>query len=352
MDQTMLLLGQTLSLSAKVTGVLFLAYIYWKHRRESAFWWSLSWVAAASSIFADISENIYLLSVAEAFWAALLFCGTLCLLEENGVVSRRIKVISAIPVVTSLYGILIGVLGYSSDWFTLLGLPYAVSALFITISGLVILSLKDFYNKSALHLGGVITVLGLHELDFPILRLVEWFAPIGFVLGSVLAILSAYFMIKFVFTEEFIKVEKPPVEINFTPGVMMVSPEDYSKIKEMLKEVPALAFVRDLNVPEAWNAFFITNTGKGSSSIPPTNLARILDMATRYLREANEKGVTGVIVVDCPEYLKAYNRFETLAKFLASLKDSAVLHNGVLVLITDEGAWEKREFEMLKRILR
>ena len=159
-------------------------------------------------------------------------------------------------------------------------------------------------------------------------------------------------MIKFVFTEEFIKVEKPPVEINFTPGVMMVSPEDYSKIKEMLKEVPALAFVRDLNVPEAWNAFFITNTGKGSSSIPPTNLARILDMATRYLREANEKGVTGVIVVDCPEYLKAYNRFETLAKFLASLKDSAVLHNGVLVLITDEGAWEKREFEMLKRILR
>lgn len=350
MNTTMLIIGQTLSLSAKVAGALVLTYVYRKHRRKPALCWSLSWVAAASSIFADISENIYLLSLSEAFWAALLFCGTLCLLEEKGDVNRMVKVLSAIPVIISLYGILIGTLDYSSDWFALLGLPYAVSALFITASGLLIISLKDIYNTKAVHLGGVITVLGLHELDFPVLRLVDWFAPIGFVLGSVLAVLSTYFMIKFVFTAEFIKVEKPRVEIDFTPGVMIVSPEEYPAIKEKLKEVPALAFVRDVNVPEVWNRFFVTTSGK-DNAIPPTNLAKILDITTRYLREANEKGFHGVVVVDCLEYLKTYNGFEAISKFLASLRDSTVLHNGVLILVVEENAWETKELGMLKRIL-
>ena len=350
MDQTMLIIGQTLSLSAKIAGVLFLAYIYLKHKRKPALFWSLSWVATASSIFADISGNIYLLSLSEALWATFLFYGTLILLEENGIVTQKIRVLSVVPVVISLYGILIGVLGYSSDWFTLLGLPYAVSALFIITSGLLILSLREFYNKKALYLGGILTISGLHELDFPILRLVEWFAPIGFTIGSIFSVLSAYAMIKFVFTEEFIRVEKPSVEIDLKPGAIIVNPQEYTKIKERLDKVPVLAFVRDLNIPKAWNKFFITTTRK-DNSIPPTNLAKILDMTTRYLHEAKENGFNGAVVMDCPEYLKTYNGFEALAKFLASLKDSALLYNGVLVLTVGDDAWGKRELETLKRIL-
>ncbi|USS41687.1 DUF835 domain-containing protein [Thermococcus aggregans] len=350
MHHTVLLLGQVLSLSAKIVGALVLAHVYLKHNRKPALYWSFSWAAAASSIFADISKSVYLLSLSEAFWAMFLFYGTLVLLEENGIAIGKLQVLSVVPIVISLYGTLIGILGYSSDWFTLLGLPYAVSALFIIASGFMVLSLREFYNNRALYLGSILIISGLHELDFPVLRLVEWFSPIGFTLGSVFSVLSVYFMIKFVFAEEFIRVEKPPIKIDLKPGVMIVKPQEYVKIKEKLKKVPVLAFIRDLHVPKAWNAFFITTTEK-RKSIFPTDLAKILDIAIRYLHEANEKGFEGIIVIDCPEYLKMYNNFETLVKFLASLKDFTVLYNGVLILVIEEEAWGKRELEMLKRVL-
>ncbi|WP_175059193.1 DUF835 domain-containing protein [Thermococcus sp. 2319x1] len=350
MNHALLLLGQISSLSAKIAGALFLAYIYWKHKRKPALCWSLSWMAAASSILSDITGNTYIVSLSEAFWAMFLFYGAVLLLEEKGIANMEVGVLSVIPVIISLYGILIGNLGYSSDWFTLLGLPYAVSALFITSSGLMILSLRELYDSKALYLGGIITLYGLHELDYPVLRLVEWFAPIGFVLGAIFSILSAYVMIKFVFTEEFIRIERPPVEMYLKLGVMIIGPEEYNTIKEKLEKVPVLAFIRDLHVPGGWNAFFITTTGE-RNSISPTDLAKIVDMAVRYLKEAKEKGFEGIIVIDCPEYLKTYNCFEALVKFLASLKDFTILYNGVLILVIEEEAWEKRELKILKRVL-
>jgi len=350
MNHTLLLLGQISSLSAKIAGALFLAYIYWKHKRKPAFCWSLSWTAAASSILSDITGNTYIVSLSEAFWAMFLFYGTILLLEEKGITSREVGVLSITPVITSLYGILIGTSGRSSDWFALVGLPYAVSALFITSSGLMMLFLRKLYNGKALYLGGIITLYGLHELDYPILRLVEWFAPIGFALGAIFSILSAYVMIKFVFTEEFIRIEKPPVKMYLKPGVMIIKPEEYTTIKEKLEKVPVLAFVRNLHVPESWNAFFITTAGE-RNSIFPTDLAKIVDMSVRYLNEAKEKGFEGIIVIECPEYLKTYNGFEALVKFLASLKDFTLLYNGVLILVIEEEAWEKRELKILKRVL-
>ncbi|WP_087038142.1 DUF835 domain-containing protein [Thermococcus litoralis] len=350
MNHALLFLGQVSSLSAKIAGALFLAYIYWKHRRKPALCWSLSWTAAASSILSDITGNTYIVSLSEAFWAMFLFYGAILLLEEKGITSREVGVLSIIPVITSLYGILIGASGRSSDWFALVGLPYAVSALFITSSGLMILLLRKLYNGKALYLGGIITLYGLHELDYPILRLVEWFAPIGFALGAIFSILSAYVMIKFVFTEEFIRIERPPVEMYLKPGVMIIKPEEYNTIKEKLEKMPVLAFIRNLHVPESWNAFFITTAGE-RNSIYPTDLAKIVDTSVRYLNEAKEKGFEGIIVIDCPEYLKTYNGFEALVKFLASLKDFTLLYNGVLILVIEEEAWEKRELKILKRVL-
>ncbi|KUJ99013.1 MAG: Uncharacterized protein XD43_1317, partial [Thermococcales archaeon 44_46] len=176
-----------------------------------------------------------------------------------------------------------------------------------------------------------------------IIQLHRWW-ELGF------SILSAYFMIKFVFTEEFIRIEKPPVDMDLKPGVMIIKPEEYNTIKEKLEKMPVLAFVRNLHVPESWNAFFITTTGE-RNSIFPTDLAKIVDTSVRYLNEAKEKGFEGIIVIECPEYLKTYNGFEALVKFLASLKDFTLLYNGVLILVIEEEAWEKRELKILKRVL-
>lgn len=350
MNSTLLLLGQSFSLSAKIVGALFLAYVYWKHKRKPALYWSLSWVAAASSIFSDITGNIYLLSLSEAFWAMFLFYGLIVLLEEESIGSKQLRILSTIPPIISIYGILLGSLDYSSDWFVVLGLPYAVSALFIMFSGAIITYVRKIYNHRSLYLGGVLLIYGFHELDFPMMRRVDWFAPIGFTLGAIFSIVSAYVMIKFVFAEEFIKPEKPSVKTYIHPGVLLISPTQYSSMKDELKDIPVLAFVRDSKIPKTWNTFFVS-TVEVRNSISPTNLAFIIDTSVRYLKEAKNKGFGGAIIIDCPEYLKAYNGFESLAKFFASLKDFTILFGGTLILVIEKEAWNERELQILKRIL-
>jgi len=350
MNPTFLLLGQSFSLSAKIVGALFLAYVYWKHKRKPALYWSLSWIAAAFSIVSGIIESLYVLSLSEAFWAMFLFYGVIVLLEEEGIGSKQLRILSTIPPIISIYGILLGILDYSSDWFVVLGLPYAVSALFIMFSGAIIIYVRKIYNHRALYLGSVLLVYGLHELDFPIMRRVDWFTPIGFTLGAIFSIVSAYVMIKFVFAEEFIKPEKPSVKTYVHPGVVLISPTEYSSMKDELKDIPVLAFVRDSKVPKAWNTFFIS-TVEVRHSISPTNLAFIIDTSVRYLKEAKNKGFGGVIIIDCLEYLKTYNGFESLAKFFASLKDFTSLYGGTLILVIEKGAWNERELQILKRIL-
>jgi len=348
--QELLLLGQSLSFSVKAVAFGMLAYVYLKYRRKPALCWSLSWLAASFSILSDMLGNPYLLSLTEAFWATFLFCGVIELLNENGILAEEFMIISIAPVIISIYAIFLGSFGYSTDWFVILGLPYAFSALFIFFSGVLLLYARRTYDSNALYLGVVLSTHGLHELDYPVLRQVAWFAPIGFTLGAVLTFLSAYVMVRFVFTEEFIKFEKPAVALHLKPGVMIITSQEYPQVKETLREVPVLGFVRNLEVPETWKKFFITNATE-QNAISPTNLGKMAEMASRYFREAHEKGFEGVLLIDCPEYLKTYNGFKAVVKFLASLKDYATLYEGVLILVLEKGAWEEKELHILESLI-
>ncbi|RLF74756.1 hypothetical protein DRN39_08210 [Thermococci archaeon] len=347
MDSALLLLGQSLSLSAKVLAFGMLAYVYLKYQRVPALYWSLSWLSASLSILSDMLGNLYLLSLAEAFWAAFLFYGVIELLKENCILAEEFKIVSIAPVIISIYTIFLGNFGYSSDWFVILGLPYAFSSLFIFFSGILLLYTRKTYNSNALYLGIILSIHGIHKLDYPLLRHTGWFSPIGFTLGAVLTVLSACLMVKFAFTEKFIKFEKPSVELHFKPGVMIITSQEYLRVKETLKDVPVLAFVRNLEVPETWKMFFITNTTE-HDAISPTNLGKMAEMASSYFKEAHEKGFEGVVLIDCPEYLKTYNGFDALVKFLASLKDFAIFYGGVLILVMEKNAWEEKELRLLE----
>ena len=350
MNPTLLLLGQSFSLAAKLAGFVFLAYVYWRYQRKPALFWSISWLSAAFSIISDITGNLYILTLSEAFWAAFLFHGVAVLLEEEEFSSKHLKIFSVAPVVIATYGIILGLLEYSSDWFVILGLPYASSALFMVLSGILMLSIRRTYNHRALYLGIILLINGIHEMDYPILRLVDWFAPIGFTLGAIFAITSAYIMIIFAFTEEFIKIEKPPREIPLKPRLMIIPPSEYPNIKEELKDIPVLAFVRDLDTPKTWRKFFVSAAVE-HGSIFPTDLPKITEITIRYFREAREKNFEGVALIDCPEYLRTYNGFDAIVKFLASLKDYTILYQAVLILVIDERAWDERELTLLKRLL-
>lgn len=70
-----------------------------------------------------------------------------------------------------------------------------------------------------------------------------------------------------------------------------------------------------------------------------------------YIRSLENSDLKPVVVLEGIEYLKIYNDFRALAKFLTSLRDYVAVSNGTLVLVLEKDAWEEREMKTLERLL-
>ncbi|AIF68634.1 hypothetical protein PAP_00960 [Palaeococcus pacificus DY20341] len=317
---------------------------------------SIAWVSAAVSIFFDILQLDELNAFFEAFFATLLFYGVLKALEEEGIIAifEELLVVSGTPLILTAYLLVLNIFVGFDGWMFAVGLPYAISGLFIFFSGVNVIRLVPFYARRAKFFAVSLILYGLHEMDYPILRPVEWFAPIGFSLGALFTILSAFAVLSLIFTEEFrsLKRTRGKVEVELKRGVMVITPKEYNELKEKLKEAPVLAFIRDIkNVPKEWDVYFVTTAKGDLKTVSPTSLAKIVELVHGYLREASKRGIGSVVLLDCLEYLLTYNDFNALAKFLSGLKDFSMLYGGTIILVTDPSAWDEREWMMLKRLL-
>ncbi|WP_394335178.1 DUF835 domain-containing protein [Thermococcus gorgonarius] len=57
------------------------------------------------------------------------------------------------------------------------------------------------------------------------------------------------------------------------------------------------------------------------------------------------------VVIECLEYLALHNGFNSLLKFLNTLRDYAILYGGTVYLVTDPLAWTDREYALLERLI-
>ncbi|WP_367883255.1 DUF835 domain-containing protein [Thermococcus peptonophilus] len=237
------------------------------------------------------------------------------------------KYVSITPFVITLY-MLVAERSSEPNWLATVGIAYAVSGLFMVLSGLMLVGLKDLYENYSKYLGITLIINGTHEMDYPpLLRPVEWFAPIGFSLSAALTILIAYFFVKFVGHEEFLRphleTAKPLKEIE--PGLILLSPKEYRNLLSELQELPLIAFTRSLNkVPEKWMVYTISQI-EHKRTIQPTNLSKITEIVNRYLKTV---GKGGVVLIDGIEYISMYNGFEAVAKWLSTLRDIAYVNDG------------------------
>ncbi|WP_048159853.1 DUF835 domain-containing protein [Thermococcus barophilus] len=359
MDKMFLNMGRGLSLVIKLIAALYLLYIARTRDRKSALIWGLAWLSAALSILFDIAGVNYLNSLFEALFASLLFCGVLMIINEEAFYffTPGFYYVASVPFIITLY--LIGIMhfGERSEWMMTIGVPYGLSGFYILLSGVLILPFSRVYRKKATFLAISLILYGAHEMDYPILRPVSWFAPIGFLLGAIFTFMVSYSVIQFVRTERFQefprrrKYEKSEGEIE--TGVLIIGEEKYREIRETLQNTKVLAFLRDLsNVPGRWEVYFITHiTGKDFKTISPTNLAKMVELVNRYLRSMAETEQRGIIVIDCLEYLIMYNSFESIVKFLSLLRDFVLMYGGTLVLVTNPSVWSEKEWALLKRLL-
>lgn len=351
MNHTLLIAGQAISLGAKLFTAAYLGYSYKKSLRKSVLIFSTAFLAASLQVFGDFVGIETLTITMEALFASLLFYGSLKLLDEEGLpftVSRG-HYVSVTPIILTLY-MLVAERSSDPNWLATVGVAYAVSGLFILLSGFLLVGLRNLYGNSLEYLVVLMILYGAHEMDYPLLRPVEWFAPIGFSLSALLTVPIAYFFVKFAAHEEFLRTpsetQKPLKEVK--SGLTILSPEEYRKLLTVLKDRPLLAFVRNPGeTPEQWMVYTLSQV-EHERTVPPTNLPKITEIINRYLRTSGEGSV---VLIDGIEYIHMYNGFDAVAKWMSTLRDIAYLTRGSVVVVADKRAWEEKEWNLLTRLV-
>ncbi|WP_283218005.1 DUF835 domain-containing protein, partial [Thermococcus sibiricus] len=325
--------------------------VYLKNKRRSALYLSLAWFVDFLLVMAYNLRNPYLASLLLAGVAALMFCGIINLIrEENGRWNiSKILVFSTVAPILAVYLILVDYfvrdLIVPPGFVSLVG-SHGISAIFFILAGMIVKDIEDIYGRKITYLTIALAVFGLHLLPIPIIYIYpsEIYPLIGYGVSAAVIVLLTFLTIRLTSSEEFLRLKTMEIhEVEIEPGVRIINQEEYKKIKEKLKDVPVLAFVRALNnIPENWTYYFVTTATKESKveAISPMNLERMTELSYKYLKAMEEAGSRGIILIDCLEYLIMYNEFTSVIKFLNKLKDFVVSHKGTLILVAERDAFE------------
>jgi len=98
------------------------------------------------------------------------------------------------------------------------------------------------------------------------------------------------------------------------------------------------------------NWFWITKLS-GERTISPTNLARMMDTAVKFMKSSSEIGKKSLIVIDGLEYLILENGFTPVMKFLSTLRDYALLYGATVILVGDDSFLDEKERHFLRILL-
>ncbi|USS41440.1 DUF835 domain-containing protein [Thermococcus aggregans] len=334
-------------------GFFLLSYTYIRYKRDPVLWWGLALFSLFVSATAELMNLANIQVLSRALFGALILYGAIRLLEKEKILlSKHFRILSLVPIIVTTYVMFGKILGYSQEWFVVVGIPYAISGFAIALSGFFVFSLLiEAYGQKAKFLGVLLLAYGFYQMLYPFTRAISRLLPFTFVVSVFLIALAIYEMGKFALSREFITGNISVGKVRMKPGLFFIPPKKFEDLKESLSDFPVLAFVRSENLPETWKTFFVTSIHEHRSDIAfPTALPLMSAKVVQYLKEAEEKGTGGVVVFDCLEYLKMYNGFEAIAKFLSSLRDYALLYNGTIIVVLDEDAWDRKELITLQRI--
>ncbi|HII66610.1 MAG TPA: DUF835 domain-containing protein [Thermococcaceae archaeon] len=328
-----------------------LAYAYLKHKIKPLFCWSAAWMFFVLMQVAFYTENKEEIALFYSLFSGTMIYGVLTYLKEHEDLKTLLKpeTIGIIPPLFALYGMLLIHLDLPYS-FSSVEVPFAVlSGIFFLFSGLVFLTMSK-KQRNSLYLGILMIVFGIFVLLYPVRLSLPQLHFVWTILGTALSVGMAFFMIKIVTSREFLFFEEPvKIKVVLEPGARLITSQEYRKIKTNFEDYPVLAFVRSLDAPEKWKVYYLS-TEEREGRLSPTNLAYMAQITSEYFREAKEKGLEGVVIIDCLEYLSMYNGFESIAKFLAALNDFALINSGVLLVVIEEGAWNKHQLAILRRI--
>ncbi|MDK2869767.1 MAG: hypothetical protein PWP39_1002 [Pyrococcus sp.] len=149
-------------------------------------------------------------------------------------------------------------------------------------------------------------------------------------------------------SEEKPKEEKRALKLPIPHNILILNRNSALELLRALKEVPKLIITRippDEWPDVAYTEYIWLSRVEGPNSVSPTALHVIIERAKTFLDENSG----GVIYVDGIEYIMLYEEFKSVAKFLLTLKDIAVVKEGHLILHVDPKTLEDHQMAVLER---
>jgi len=347
---SLLLAGQLLSFSLKAMAGLVLLLSWRRYRRGSLLYLAAFFLSSSLAILSESRGFETATPLFQGFGVSLLAGGIVTLLDEEaiGVPMHSLRLAAlTLPSVVAGYTVLYACTSSAPNP---LYLAYGLEGIFYASAGVMLLCLRRPYPRTGTLLGAVVAAHGLHKMDYPFLRPVAWFAPIGFTVGAIMSFLEVVLFIRIVLSKKFRNVAEVERLELVKKGVFIVPPERFRAYVEALSDFPVLAFARRNDLPERWEVHLLT-TVEGPGNIGPTQLHKIIERTRSYLAEAHRENVTGVVVIEGLEYLMMYNDFRSVLKFLATLADYTALYGGMLILVLDEKSLDERQLKTLKQVL-
>ena len=359
--QTLLLIEAVVVLIADAVAAAWIFKIYLRNRRKSALAFSIAWVFDFLTILFTTQQSATLQLVSLLClptFAAFIFYGSVKFLEEESINVRHkvLATLSIMPVAYMIY--LLSVYYYTKDafWTTTSAAALGIAGVFVVAGGLLLMEVEEIYKKAIKYLSISIVLFGIHLIPAALFGLQPWYGMIGFTLSAALIIFMVWAMVKLTSSDMFLPIEKAiPQQLDLKPGTLIVGMDEYKELKEKLREMPVLAFVRDVSdIPEGWEYYFVTTVpfqGKFKNTIHPTDLAKMTEISYRYFETLAASGRRGIIVLDCLEYLTVYNSWDSLMKFISKLRDFTIVNNGTLVVVLEKESLEPRLYFQLRKLI-
>lgn len=345
-------------------------------KNKTIFFWSLGWLFfCLHALF-----ELFIIWTGNDFWwfarhlvygltAAALLQSVIYM--KSGTIIERYNiplVLAILSIASAFVGVYIIGVNVFEKWFW--------GAFFVSIiNGIGFIATAIYFwrygaqrtNPAAYALSIGLLLNGLHNLDYPFLRPVEWFAPYGFSLGIVFSILVATGSIMLTFPrwliEPVTEVTKPVVnekvkekyELKTHQSYLVreEKPEKAFKIfvNEVARGVHGLIVTRQYpdeirerykleKTPIVW-----LSTKPGDDSLEPTNIGILTHTIIRFI----EKSENSIILLDAVEFLIANNNFQIILKVIERLNEVVVQYNSRLIISLDPRTLETSELALLER---
>ncbi|MBP1912755.1 DUF835 domain-containing protein [Thermococcus stetteri] len=236
-------------------------------------------------------------------------------------------------------------------------LPSLIFGLSIIYLGYVLLEETLPRSIERLFPWGLI-LLGALNLTYPVTRFIDWFAPIGFLLGALFRFIAAIGAVKYVFypvkkVSVYTTVNEPikgAFKFNSRDEVVRAIGEVWSR--------PGSVLITRENIMEAMSrihpeslVFWVTRAKEGVISETPQIYAvspTSIDILTDLVAKALQRGYR-TVYIDALEYLILENGFERTMKFILNVKDMALNAKGLVVLVVSEEILDEKQKGMIER---